>query len=62
MYVIQHRIHDWDKWDTYSTRYKTLGEAREALAALNPLLRCNCRIAEEYTVVRYKAVKKDGRA
>ena len=67
MYVIQHRIHDWDKWDTYKFkrgtreegRYRTLAEARDAFAALPGLLRCDARIAEEYTVVRYKAVKED---
>jgi hypothetical protein len=68
MYVIQHRIHDWDKWDTYKFkpgtreegRYKTLKEARNAFAAMSPLLQCERRIAEEYTVVRYKAIKEGG--
>jgi hypothetical protein len=58
MFVIQWRIHEWDKWTTRSTRYPTIGEARKAFDKLP--YKTGCRIAEEYTVVRYKAVS-DGK-
>ena len=37
-------------------RYPTLEQAQDAFNALNRLDRIDKRIAEEYTVVRYKAV------
>ena len=55
MFVLQWRVKDWDKWNTCDARYKTLAEARAALNS-KPC-KIGYRIAEEYTVVRYKAVK-----
>ena len=57
MYVLQRRFREWDKWDTLYGRYKTLCEARETLEKRPD--KTLCRIAEEYTVTRYKAVKED---
>jgi hypothetical protein len=37
-------------------RYPTLAQAQSAFNGMNGLDRIDCRIAEEYTVVRYKAV------
>lgn len=54
MYVIQYRVHDWGKWSTCPKRYPTLEEAKAAYSTL--LAKSMYRIAEEYTVVRYKAV------
>lgn len=60
-YVIQlytHKsLHDWThKWVTLeSMQYDTLEEAREAFDRLP--IKTDYRIAEAYTVVRYKAVK-----
>lgn len=58
MYVIQERVKPWsDKYETlkYLPRYSTLAEARAALEKRS--FKSMCRIAEEYTVTRYKAVK-----
>jgi hypothetical protein len=60
MYVIQERVKPWiEKYETLHSkgRFKTLPEAREAFEGLPKLLQISCRIAEEYTVTRYKAVK-----
>jgi len=56
MYVIQERWCEWDKWDTCPPRYATIKEAKGAFDKA-PKLPAYRRIAEEYTVVRYKAVK-----
>lgn len=56
MYVIQYRIHEWDKWETSSRRYPTFEEAQTVFNALP--IKAGHRIAEEYTVTRYKAVTK----
>lgn len=55
MYVLQRKWHDWDAWEVASKRYPTLTEAQEAYNRL--IVKARYRIAEEYTVVRYKAVK-----
>ena len=55
MYVHQRRFHEGDKWEVLYGQYKTLSEAQAALEK-RPDKKL-CRIAEEYTVVRYKAVK-----
>lgn len=55
MYVLQFRMNKWDKWETMCTRYPTVAEAKETIKD-NPF-KSNYRVAEEYTVVRYKAVK-----
>jgi hypothetical protein len=55
MYVLQYRVHSWDKWDPLSKRYPTVEEAKAELA--KQPFKSMFRIAEEYTVVRYKAVK-----
>lgn len=55
-YVIQFKIKPWDtKWVTGATRYDTLEEARAAFGKLSD--KRDHRIAEAYTVVRYKPVK-----
>lgn len=56
-YVIQYKIRPWDTlWITCSSRqYDTLEEANEAYNNLP--IKADHRIAEAYTVVRYKAVK-----
>lgn len=54
MFVIQWRVHDWDRWTTGSKRYPTLKEAHMAYDKLP--IKAGHRIAEEYTVTRYKAV------
>ena len=54
MFVIQDKFRD--KWFLRSgPKYKTLDEARAALEKLP--MNHSCRIAEEYTVTRYKAVR-----
>ena len=55
MYVLQWRIHDWDKWATCPKRYPTLKEVQTAYDDL--AIKYGYRIAEEYTVTRYKPVK-----
>ncbi len=55
MYVLQWRAHDWDKWTTGVKRYETLKEAQKAYDDLH--FKNDYRIAEEYTVIRYKAVR-----
>lgn len=57
MYVIQERFREWDKWETqhYKGRFKTLPEAKAALSTMP--FPSQCRVAQEYTVTRYKAVK-----
>ena len=65
MYVIQFRSHSYDNWTTSSVRFGTLDEARAAFTKNRPDLAKSGvtatdyeRIAEEYTVTRYKALKK----
>lgn len=57
MYVIQYLSYpDWEnKWVAGKTKYKTLEEAQAAYDALP--IKYGHRIAEEYTVTRYKVVK-----
>lgn len=58
MYVIQMRERAWsNKWITLNERYETLAKASDALNAKSSLLKPMLRIAEEYTVTRYKTVK-----
>ncbi len=66
MYVIQYRTRgDGFKPGTWQPccvggvpkRYNTLSDARAAYDALPRVLRPDYRIAEEYTVTRYKLVK-----
>lgn len=57
-YVIQHRPRHWEnRWEVYfGHEYDTLEEARKALAQI-PVVKADLRIAEVYTVYRYKPVK-----
>ena len=59
MYVIQERTKPWEnKWVTLELyRFETLERAMEILNKLP--MKQNYRIAEEYTVTRYKPVKMD---
>ena len=60
MYVIQERFKEWDRWETIPyRRFKTLEEARAALSEFPKL--SVYRIAEEYTVTKYKAVRSRSR-
>lgn len=56
-YVIQYKPRSWDTaWVTYDAhQYDTLAEAKEAFSKLP--IKADHRIAEAYTVTRYKAVK-----
>lgn len=55
-YIIQWKKADWDKWEQYGAqKYDTLEDAKRAFNQIP--FKVNMRIAEEYTVVRYKAVK-----
>lgn len=55
-YVIQSRKFNYDPWEVHPCcHYDTLEEAKAAFKALP--FQHNHRIAEAYTVVRYKAVK-----
>lgn len=54
-YVLQFRFRDWDKWETVPGKYDTVEEA-EAVRRKRPFPN-HYRIAEAYTVTRYKAVK-----
>jgi len=65
MFVIQERIHAWNdkKYRTlHNHRCKTVEEARAVLET-RPYksFASQYRIAEEYTVTRYKAVKERGK-
>lgn len=57
-YVIQSKVHSWDTtWTTWTNRrFDTLEDARAAFAALP--IKADHRIAEAYTVTRYKPVKE----
>lgn len=54
-YVLQMQKSRWDKWETVSQEYGTLEEARAELERKS--IKIGYRIAEAYTVTRYKAVK-----
>lgn len=56
-YVLQRRKHPWlNQWEALEhLQYDTLDEARQALSRMP--FRSEYRIAEPYTVTRYKAVK-----
>lgn len=53
-YVMQMRQFDWSPWEVIR-EYATLAEAQSDYDALT--IKSGHRIAEAYTVVRYKAVK-----
>lgn len=57
-YVIQSKAHSWEtKWSTWTNcRFDTLDEAKAAFAALP--IKADHRIAEAYTVTRYKPIKE----
>jgi|GEM_PF-3234261 len=57
MFVIQYLTYpSWNnKWAPTGKRYPTLAEAQTAYDALT--FKTGHRIAEEYTVVRYKVIK-----
>lgn len=55
-YVIQRRFHSGDKWETLLTKYPTPEVARQAIE--QKVKGPKYRIAESYTVVRYKAIKE----
>ncbi len=55
MYVLQYRVREWDKWETMLDKFPTIEKAQAELA--KQPIKSMFRIAEEYTVVRYKAVK-----
>lgn len=59
-YVIQSKAHPWDTtWTTWTNRqFATLAEAQAAFDALP--IKVDRRIAEAYTVTRYKPVKGVG--
>lgn len=54
-YVMQIRQFDWSPWKVIR-EYATLAEAQSDYDALT--IKSGHRIAEAYTVVRYKAVKE----
>lgn len=56
-YVIQSKAHPWDTtWTTWTNRrFNTLAEAKAAFDALP--VKGDHRIAEAYTVTRYKPAK-----
>lgn len=56
-YVLQRRAHPWSNhWETMEhLQFDTLDEAQQALSRMP--FRSEYRIAEAYTVTRYKAVK-----
>lgn len=56
-YVLQRRENPWSRhWETLEHRqYDSLEEAREALSRIS--FKSEYRIAEPYTVTRYRAVK-----
>ncbi len=56
-FVIQSKVHPWDTtWNTWTNRrFATLEEAQAAFEALP--VKTDHRIAEAYTVVRYKPVR-----
>ena len=47
------------KWVATKLRFPTQREAQAAFDALSPLEKVDARIAEEYAVTRYKAVKAE---
>lgn len=57
-YVIQSKAHSWETtWTTWTNRrFGTLAEAQAAFDKLP--IKADHRIAEAYTVVRYKPVKE----
>lgn len=56
-YVIQSKTHDWDTaWTTWTNRRFDTLEAAQAFFSALPI-KTNHRIAEAYTVTRYKPVK-----
>ena len=55
MYVLQYRVHDWEKWRAINFKFQTVDEAKAALE--KEPFKSMYRIAEEYTEIRYKAVK-----
>ncbi len=58
MYIIQRRIPDHGNWYSFSEhRYPTLEQAQMAFDKLHKRPEAVYRIAEEYTVTRYKAVR-----
>lgn len=55
--MIQFRSSEWDRWETWPQhQYDTLAEAKAAFEALPD--KHGCRLAEAYTVVRYKPIRK----
>ena len=55
-YVLQMRDYPWkNTWTTLGLPFNTLEEAKTAYAQKSP--KTQYRIAEAYTVTRYKAVK-----
>lgn len=58
-YVIQWRMDSRSKWITLDYKYPTLEAAMESMKKKRAAgLRCEkWRLAESYTVIRYKAVK-----
>ncbi len=58
-YVIQSKKFDWEtKWTTWENRrFSTLAEAQAFFATLP--IKSNYRIAQAYTVTRYKPVKSE---
>lgn len=57
-YVIQSKAHHWEtKWTIWSNRrFSTLEEAQAFFATLP--IKSDLRIAEAYTVTRYKPVRE----
>ena len=57
-YVIQWRVREWDKWESLPTKYASHEEAKAGAQMRGIKLGKYYRIAESYTVVRYKPVKE----
>lgn len=55
-YAVQRRFKDWEPWETLIPRFDTPKEAQDYIqkTQLTPSL---CRVAESYTVERFKAYK-----
>lgn len=54
-YVVQFRFRDWDQWETLPPRFETPREAQDYIDRRS--FPKKHRIAEAYTVERYKAYR-----
>jgi len=58
MYIIQEKLRPWEKWEFSLGKFKTLEEAKKIFNNLPEAEKKMSRIAEAYTVTRYRAIKK----